>query len=263
LRGVLVAIVGSTFCAVSGCSGDALPSSEPRVAASAPTSGDETSGTELRGAAAEIGDLYAAMREITRGGAGGASAYERLAQVRYADEEVSLVHGTCLGALQQAGGDGGTIGLSYGLGAGHAAMVGDSCITLLMTVARRYNVVPSESRQHVDLVVDGELVDGDAVVEEDQSLYDDYSVELERGWTLEVGMESDDFDTYLWLVGLDGRSVLQTDDTGTAAHGDTDSYFRVRIQQSGTYIVRANAYDGSGRGRYRLRVKAGLMPLIP
>lgn len=102
----------------------------------------------------------------------------------------------------------------------------------------------------VDQTVNGELTDDDSRVERDDSPYDEYTVEVGEGWTITAHMTSNAFDTYLWLIAPDrSRSILQIDDSEGEG---TNSRFEHTTTESGTYIIRANSFDGSGRGAYTL-----------
>ena len=85
--------------------------------------------------------------------------------------------------------------------------------------------------------------------------YDDYAFYARRGERVVVEMESDDFDTYLYLGtgGRGGFRELARDDDG----GDgTDSRLRLTIPDDGTYVIRASAlYDRIGQ--YTLTLTGG------
>ncbi len=104
----------------------------------------------------------------------------------------------------------------------------------------------------VDETVNGELTDDDPRVPDDDSPYDEFSFEAGEGWTITGDLQSTAFDTYLWLVGPDGASIVQDDDGGDG----TNSRFSYTTTASGTYTIRANSYDGAGRGAYTLHYTA-------
>jgi CHAT domain-containing protein/Tfp pilus assembly protein PilF len=97
------------------------------------------------------------------------------------------------------------------------------------------------------LEVEGTLEPGDAQVS-DGSFYDEYSFQGEAGQAIIIRLESTVFDTYLWLLDAEGNSLVQNDDAG----GTTNSQIAIVLPATGTYQVRANAYDASGQGNYRL-----------
>lgn len=109
-----------------------------------------------------------------------------------------------------------------------------------------------------DQELEGTLEDGDSVVEEDDSRFDDYTFEAKAGWTLTAEMRSEAFQPYLWLFGPSGQSLMQQaslgNNTVTVTHTATES---------GTYKVRANSVDGTGRGAYTVHITAGPAAAAP
>ncbi|NJN19960.1 MAG: tetratricopeptide repeat protein, partial [Leptolyngbya sp. RL_3_1] len=99
------------------------------------------------------------------------------------------------------------------------------------------------------LEVEGQLEDGDQVLQ-DGSLYDLHTFEGEAGQFIEIRLSSDDFDTYLTLVGPDDERVAENDDSVEGLN----SIIHVQLNQTGQYSVLANTYNASGRGGYRLTV---------
>ena len=108
-----------------------------------------------------------------------------------------------------------------------------------------------EKQSGAILAESGELSAGDFVLEVDNSLYDVYEFSGQQGQTVVISMTSDDFDTYLGLLGPDGSVVAENDDS----NGTTDSQITVSLPSSGTYTVIANSYDDTGRGSYYLVVE--------
>jgi len=104
----------------------------------------------------------------------------------------------------------------------------------------------------VDETREGTLEDDDPRVEDDNSPYDEYQLDVGEGWRIEAEMTSSDFDPYLWLIGPDGHSIVQDDDGGEGL----TARFEHTATAAGTYTVRANSYDGTGRGAYRLTYSA-------
>ena len=99
---------------------------------------------------------------------------------------------------------------------------------------------------------EGELKFGDDVVPSDGSFYDDYQLEGRAGQSVIITLESDEFDTYLVLIGPDGRVIDENDDLNSET---TNSSLRVTLPFSGKYKILANAVDNQGRGRYILTVQ--------
>jgi serine protease Do len=108
-----------------------------------------------------------------------------------------------------------------------------------------------EKQSGAILAENGELASGDLILDVDNSLYDVYEFNGEQGQTVVITMTSDEFDTYLGLLGPDGTVVAENDDS----NGTTDSQISVQLPSSGTYTVIANAYDDTGRGSYYLVVE--------
>ncbi len=105
----------------------------------------------------------------------------------------------------------------------------------------------------VDQTHHGELTDSDPKVEQDHSPYDAYTFDADEGWSIDVTMHSDAFDSYLWLIGPNGNPLVQDDD---GMHEGSDSRVVTTAPDRGTYTVWANSYDGSGRGAYTVRIQA-------
>lgn len=104
----------------------------------------------------------------------------------------------------------------------------------------------------IDQTVNGELTDSDPRVDQDDSPYDEYTFEAGEGWTITGDLQSQAFDTYVWLIGPEGNSLVQDDDGGEG----TNSRFSHTTTAAGTYTIRANSYDGAGRGAYTLHYTA-------
>lgn len=103
----------------------------------------------------------------------------------------------------------------------------------------------------------GTIEQGDLVIEEDNSLYDDYELDVEEGWTITATMMSDAFDTYLILVAPDGSRAAYNDDDASVGGSGTNSKVTFRVPSSGKYHLYANAYQAGQSGPYSLSVQAG------
>jgi len=123
---------------------------------------------------------------------------------------------------------------------------------ITLSLALAIGIGACSEAEPVDQTETGELTDSDPRVPDDDSPYDEYSFDAEEGWTITGDMQSETFDTYLWLVGPDGSALVQDDDGGEG----TNSRFSYTTTASGTYTVRANSYDGAGRGAYTLHYTA-------
>jgi serine protease Do len=103
----------------------------------------------------------------------------------------------------------------------------------------------------------GTIQEGDLRLEQDNSLYDDYPIEVEEGWTVNATMVSDAFDTYLILIGPTGDRVSYNDDDASLGGNGTNSKISYTVPSSGTYHLYANAYQAGQSGAYTLTVQAG------
>ena len=111
----------------------------------------------------------------------------------------------------------------------------------------------------------GRLAETDAVLEEDDSYYDTYTLQGRAGQRLQIEMRSDSFDTYLNLGRMQSGEFVSksTDDDGM---GDgTHSRMRVTLDDAGEYVLRANSVGAGGVGPYTLVVteRAPQRPATP
>lgn len=98
----------------------------------------------------------------------------------------------------------------------------------------------------------GELEEGDAQDDEDESFYDLYTFEAVAGQRYSVVMSSSEFDTYL-IVGRGADEldeIARDDDSG----GGTDSRVVFAADRSGTYAIHASSFAGNVTGEYSLSV---------
>ncbi|MEB3210138.1 MAG: trypsin-like peptidase domain-containing protein [Leptolyngbyaceae bacterium] len=98
---------------------------------------------------------------------------------------------------------------------------------------------------------EGVLGQGSRVLESDGSLYQVHDFFGEAGQQVTVVLESNEFDTYLILVGPNEQVIEQNDDVSP---NNLNSAITVTLPVSGMYQAIANAYDSTGRGRYSIRV---------
>lgn len=102
----------------------------------------------------------------------------------------------------------------------------------------------------VNLNINGTLENGDLIVEDDGSWYDDLEFYTEAGWTIQVVMQSEAVVPFVWLISADGESLEQlTTDAGSSAVvlNHTAAY-------SGNYTVRANSLASGETGAYQLTI---------
>ncbi|MEZ2225304.1 MULTISPECIES: trypsin-like peptidase domain-containing protein [unclassified Microcoleus] len=99
---------------------------------------------------------------------------------------------------------------------------------------------------------EGTLAPGAQVLPSDNSLYREYTFEGRSGQSVDISLESKEFDPYVALFGPNGRLVAENDDESDATKNASLS---VTLPATGRYRVIVNAYDASGRGRYTLTVR--------
>jgi serine protease Do len=99
---------------------------------------------------------------------------------------------------------------------------------------------------------EGVLGPGAFVLQQDGSLYREHFFDGRAGQQVTITMTSNEFDTYLIVLGPDGNLIDQNDDV---APGNFNSSLTLTLPASGTYRIIANSYDASGRGRYQVTVR--------
>ena len=89
---------------------------------------------------------------------------------------------------------------------------------------------------------------------DDQSFYDAWVFTGRAGETVEITLESADFDAYLVLGQLrDGRWLqLETNDDGDAG---TDAEIVFTLPDDGEYVIRANSLTAGETGSYTLTLR--------
>lgn len=79
----------------------------------------------------------------------------------------------------------------------------------------------------------------------------DYVVDLEQGDQVAIDLLSEEFDTIVTLIADDGTTVAENDD---GPDGSTNSLLFARINETGRYIVRVQAFGETGGGNFNLKV---------
>ena len=97
--------------------------------------------------------------------------------------------------------------------------------------------------------ISGTLSDRSSVLPADDSYFNAYSFDGQAGQQILIEMSSSDFDAYLILIGPDGESIGQDDDSG----GDTNSRLIATLPAGGRYTILANTYSAGETGNYSLR----------
>jgi len=123
---------------------------------------------------------------------------------------------------------------------------GVSVLTLLGTDGRELEVGDE---------VQGALSSSD-YVGLNESYLEAWLLEVEEGQTLSIDLVSDDFDSYLYVVGPGLKGTLKDDDGGGACHSRID----FTVLESGVFHVVASSSSSSQTGTYRLRVSEEPVP---
>lgn len=99
---------------------------------------------------------------------------------------------------------------------------------------------------------EGTLGPESQILQSDGTPYQEYTLQGRQGQPVTILMESEDFDTFLILLGPDGQVIGQNDD---ASRGTLNSVLTVTLPATGTYRIIANAYERDGRGDYIVTVR--------
>ena len=89
---------------------------------------------------------------------------------------------------------------------------------------------------------------------------DVYAFTAAAGDRVQISLGSDDFDTYLSLLGPDGAVVAEDDDSGEIG---TSSRLTQTLAVAGEYLVEVRAFADNGEGRYELSLEAVAAPPPP
>lgn len=98
----------------------------------------------------------------------------------------------------------------------------------------------------------GTLGPGAPVLPSDGSWYRSYTFDGVAGQPIRITLESPDFDTYLALLGPDGRKVAENNNVG---RNSPNSALNLTLPRSGRYRVIVNASERGAGGRYRLIIR--------
>ncbi|GAB5494376.1 MAG: hypothetical protein Phog2KO_45910 [Phototrophicaceae bacterium] len=98
-----------------------------------------------------------------------------------------------------------------------------------------------------DTVSVGDVIEGEA--DEDTV---EYEIELEEDQTVEISLESDDFDTYLYILDEDGDEVDSNDDGFDSGF---NSFLEFTADDTATYTIRVDAFGGDPDGDFVLTIE--------
>jgi len=102
-----------------------------------------------------------------------------------------------------------------------------------------------------DEVQQGALAATDAQYE--GHFYDEYTVQIESGETVDLYLASDDFDPVLVVLGP-GRYFGQNDDDETGEDGERNSHLIIHNAVGGAYTVRTTSFTPGSVGGYELSI---------
>lgn len=101
------------------------------------------------------------------------------------------------------------------------------------------------------LQTEGSLGQGSPTLQ-DGSFYQEHSFQGTAGQSVTISLESNEFDTYLIVLGPNDQLIGENDD---ASSETLNSSLTITLPVTGTYRVIANSYDSTGRGQYLLTVR--------
>ena len=98
----------------------------------------------------------------------------------------------------------------------------------------------------------GRIENGDSVLEQDGSLYDEYTFSAGEGMKIVVTMDSTEIDPYLILLNPEGDKVGENDDISAE---NRNAKIEMVAPARGSYRVIANTYEKGQLGAYSLRIQ--------
>jgi hypothetical protein len=102
----------------------------------------------------------------------------------------------------------------------------------------------------------GELDEGDAVLETDGSYYELWSYRGHAGEQLRIRMDSEDFDTYVAIGRMEDCGEFEEIATMDDGGEDTNTLLEITLPEDGEYVIRANSYSADQTGSYTLIVES-------
>ncbi|MBU7585764.1 MAG: M48 family metalloprotease [Nostoc sp. TH1S01] len=97
----------------------------------------------------------------------------------------------------------------------------------------------------------GNLTQSVSAINDDGSLYDQYTFSGHAKQSIKIYLESQEFDTYLMLLDTEGNKLAENDDQGEY---NSNSFLHVTLPKQNTYRVVVNSYQPQSQGKYNLRV---------
>jgi tetratricopeptide (TPR) repeat protein len=105
------------------------------------------------------------------------------------------------------------------------------------------------SNPDAEVTVAGQLDDSSPTFEENGRLYNIHTFDGKAGEQIAILLNSEKFDTYLILLGVDGQNLAEDDDSG----GGEASLVVMTLPTSGAYTVVVSSVRREARGRYQLQ----------
>jgi Bacterial pre-peptidase C-terminal domain len=79
----------------------------------------------------------------------------------------------------------------------------------------------------------------------------DYTIQLGAGEQIAIDLTSDNFDTVVYLVNAEGKTIGKNDD---GPDGSSNSLLFTRIKDAGIYIIRVQGFGDTSSGEFKLKV---------
>jgi hypothetical protein len=266
-----------SLAAAAACALLAIPASAQRRAGAAPASATAQQGpTPIRVGQTVNGRLTAASPRLTEKGAfrvyrfDGRKGQKLIATMRSADFDTYLTVARTVSGITDAiasdddhgGGEKGTDSRvrftvpadgSYLLVAQALDTTGTGAYTLALETAPTPTTAVAQPIR-IGQTVNGTLAETDAVLEDDDTYYDTYTLSLQRGQRVAIEMRADSngIDPFLNVGRMAGGefSSIKTDDDGA---GGLNSRVVLTADETGEYVIRANEV-GAKTGPYTLSV---------
>lgn len=122
-----------------------------------------------------------------------------------------------------------------------------SCAVVGGIVAIFYGTSSSDAEPQA-----GVLEPGDRQLE--GHFYDEYTVQIAEGESVDLYMRSSDFDAYLVVLGP-ARYYGENDDDEQGAEGERNAHLVIQNATAGAYTVRTTTFVAGARGRYALSIR--------
>lgn len=115
-----------------------------------------------------------------------------------------------------------------------------------LSQSKMYNPIPIQENQPiVDTLTSDDIPTGEG------GFAKDHIINLEKGDQIAVDLTSEDFDTIIMLIGEDGSTIAENDDSPDS---DSNSLLFTRIAETGKYFIRVKAFGATGRGNFTLKL---------